>query len=236
MIEIKKNKEPEQLTTYRLSKKLEPSYSKMHGLKVSQFIEGGSDEDLYKIVLDSLAKEQGYLCAYCMRRIPQKSVYPQMTIEHVIPQNSAKKNNPILSITYSNMVAVCNGNRNSLNNKDKTCDAKRGTLPDKEQVLFVNPLESSTLRNIYYYGNGEIHSSDDDQEKCINDVLNLNCSAVQLPDARKSALNALQGIIHNKYHNRTAPPSYFQDLLNHYQNQEKKTPYVGILIWWLILF
>ena len=229
MIGINKGHEPYELITYRQNVE-DASYSNMNGAKISQFINGGSDDKLYEVVLNSLAKEQGFICAYCMRRIPQKKVYPQMTIEHINPQHAINKDE---ALDYQNMVAVCNGNRNSSDNNSKTCDARRAVLPLRDQTLYLNPLIPSTLRNIYYLGNGEIHSSNKNEEECINNVLNLNCDAIQLPDARKSALNALQQKIRKDYPKKRATKRYFQGLLNHYNSQEYKTPYVGILIAWL---
>ncbi|WP_207710209.1 hypothetical protein, partial [Neglectibacter sp. X4] len=53
-------------------------------------------------------------------------------------------------------------------------------------------------------------------------------------DCRKQALNALQCDISKKYPNKDVPQDYFQKLLDRYTTQTgKKTPYVGILIYWL---
>ena len=69
MIEIKKGKEPYELLSYR--KKARANYDNM---------------DCKQTVLESLMREQGYLCAYCMRRIPEERELPfgvkPATIEH----------------------------------------------------------------------------------------------------------------------------------------------------------
>lgn len=56
MIEIKKFREPRKLESYR--QKTDASYA-------------GMKSDLKKEILDSLLQEQGHICAYCMRRIPE---------------------------------------------------------------------------------------------------------------------------------------------------------------------
>ena len=61
MIEIKKGREPKELVEYRQSP--EASYENM-------------DSNLKTIVLNQLMREQGHLCAYCMRRIPEKRKLP----------------------------------------------------------------------------------------------------------------------------------------------------------------
>lgn len=76
MIEIKKGREPKELVEYRQLP--DASYENM-------------DSHLKNIVLDHLLHEQGHLCAYCMRRIPEKRKLPigvqGATIEHWFPRN-----------------------------------------------------------------------------------------------------------------------------------------------------
>ena len=71
MIKINKGKEPVCLTSYKKQK-----FSSYDGL---------SKENKYEII-ESLMKEQGYLCAYCMQRISHEK---GATIEHITPQSSA---------------------------------------------------------------------------------------------------------------------------------------------------
>ncbi|MBR6835780.1 MAG: hypothetical protein IKM72_07225 [Oscillospiraceae bacterium] len=138
MIEIKKGKEPKELIQYR--KQNNATYDNMHGARVSE----QQNEDVYHIVLNSLVREQGGLCAYCMCRIPERKGMPSCTIEHIVPQSECK-NNPEKAIDYRNMLAVCSGNRNATSDADKTCDARR-----KNQKLNLNPLDKSTLKGIKY--------------------------------------------------------------------------------------
>ena len=65
MLYIKKGKEPPSLTAYKKEN--------------NAYFDGCNKEDIRK----NLLKEQGYLCAYCMRRIDQK----HMKIEHWYPEN-----------------------------------------------------------------------------------------------------------------------------------------------------
>ena len=66
MIEIKKEQEPSELITHRKT-----AYATYENMPV----------ETHQAVLNSLMHEQGFLCAYCMRRIPQKGRIPSATIE-----------------------------------------------------------------------------------------------------------------------------------------------------------
>ncbi|MCI8429045.1 MAG: hypothetical protein HFI16_02140 [Lachnospiraceae bacterium] len=117
MIEIKKGNEPKELLQYR--QRDFATYADM-------------PSDVKKKVIEGLLSEQGHLCAYCMSRIDGGDGKHRATIEHCIPQSvSAEKER----LNYKNMVAVCWGNRDAHSNDDKSCDAKRGSLPLEQQDM-----------------------------------------------------------------------------------------------------
>lgn len=62
------------------------------------YYDGFSAKDDIK---QALLLEQGYICAYCMRRIKKE----KMTIEHYIPQAADEG----LALEYHNMLGVCMG-------------------------------------------------------------------------------------------------------------------------------
>lgn len=62
MIEIKKGREPEKLLRYR--QRAGASYEQM-------------DKDVKDELLEKLLNEQGHICAYCMRRIPETRSLPE---------------------------------------------------------------------------------------------------------------------------------------------------------------
>ncbi len=82
---IKKGKEPNSLTEYRLQE-----YA---------YYDGYQERDQLK---DALLKEQKYICCYCMQRISKD----KMKIEHWQPQSKF----PELQLAYSNLLAACLGN------------------------------------------------------------------------------------------------------------------------------
>lgn len=221
MILIRKKREPSALQQYKTV--VGASYQNMHGAPTGRNLENGEPEDLYEVVLEHLMNEQGRICAYCMRRIPDSKRRPGATIEHIDPQSMT---DPEKALDYNNMLAVCNGNRNARSNDDKTCDARRGN-----KQLDLNPLIGRTLESIKYRNSGRIYSDDDNIETQLNEVLNLNCESLNLIKCRKQALNAMLNKLENKH---KGDREYYRRLLSHYENESGiKTPYVGILIWWL---
>ena len=105
MIKITKGREPDELLKYR--KKKFASYE-------------GMDRSVKDAVIEALMEEQRYMCAYCMRRIPQANGNPPVSIEHWEAQSS----HPEKVLDYRNMLAVCSGNRGCGCKDNMTCDAR----------------------------------------------------------------------------------------------------------------
>lgn len=205
-----------------------------------------SSYDAYKLlnhsekeqILKSLMIEQGHICAYCMRKIPDERELPpdidKVTIEHWLPRRPADNTERGQGLDYNNMFAVCSGNRGRRNTRktsDYTCDAKRSK---NHPQLTLNPCEPETIAKIKYKEDGEIYSEDKKINYDLNICLNLNCtsSGVDLPKTRKAVLDALQSCIPTE--SITDAVSYCQSILKLYQSEaDPKTPYVGILLWWL---
>ena len=217
MIEIKKGREPKELVEYRQLP--DASYENM-------------DSHLKNIVLDHLLHEQGHLCAYCMRRIPEKRKLPigvqGATIEHWFPRNPDSGVDYGQGLDYRNMLAVCSGNRGCGDERNLTCDAKRGN--DK---LTVNPCNSKTLHSITYSHNGKIKSTDTRIDEDLNERLNLNSEVVSLPENRKQVLDALIMNIKEKHPAGDIKPYCRRKLEQIKSMDDDKIPFVGILIWWL---
>lgn len=217
MINIKKGREPAELAEYRRLKGA--SYENMSG-------------QLKEIILEKLLREQGHLCAYCMRRIPETrrlpAGVPGATIEHWFPRNPEDKDDHGQSLDYKNMLAVCAGNRGCGDKENMTCDAKRGN-----DILKVDPRNEATLRSLTYTSNGRIKSSDTEIDRDLNVSLNLNCEAISLPENRKQVLNELIKNI-KKTHPTGDISQYCKRRLEQLKNMDDpKIPFVGILIWWL---
>lgn len=155
-------------------------------------------------VLKDLLKEQGYICAYCMRTINENNA----TIEHIIGQkykdSSSNKIGEIEDTNYDNMLAVCKGD----SCQDKShCDKSRADFQSTRSLLFVSPLNSTHMTNIKFSQSGVIyykepedkidirHETVDDKEirYDINKVLNLNCK--NLIEQRGRIINSVKSIL-----------------------------------------
>lgn len=86
MIYINKTHEPNSLTEYR--KTIGSSYK-------------GLPSHTKDELRESLLKDQGYICAYCMKPIHKVN---DTKVEHYIPQENANE------LDYHNLLAVCTGN------------------------------------------------------------------------------------------------------------------------------
>lgn len=225
-----------------------PAPSELETLKKEAEKLGLSDKEAYdrlrnplkSKVREALMQEQGHLCAYCMRRIPDERIMEtdndlsDVYIEHWQARSSTKNTSENKGLDYKNMLAVCSGNEKAPEARGKhkrkyfTCDKKR-----ENTSLKVNPLDVVTLETIYYLSDGRMKSTDKDIDADIHIRLNLNCSteAVTLPQNRKAVLDAIQAEI------ITMEGDLYQncrDLLHIWESEtDPKTPYIGIAIWWL---
>lgn len=185
-------------------------------------------------VRQSLVEEQGGLCAYCMCRIPRSDAVPQIApiiIEHIIPRDPLDGRDVGQGLDYNNLLAVCHGNKSSRGTRqfaDLTCDAHRGNSEFRK----VNPCRPETLISIVYSLDGKIDAVDPDARYDLVNILNLNCPNSPLTAERKSALDCLIMELGN------VPEDYILDYcisrINEFQAENtQKTPYAGILIWYL---
>lgn len=190
-------------------------------------------------VRESLLREQGHICAYCMRELPDDRAtenIPAQHIEHWIPlsRDCDSTVGGCSALDYNNMLAVCSGNDGNTPQACKhkkhrfTCDKSRGN-----DLLKVNPLHPETLSTIYYKSDGVIKAKDPEINDDIDKKLNLNCNydGVTLPQNRKALLDAVQEAINSE-------PGDLRDkctkqLRMWESEKDPKTPYIGIAIWWL---
>lgn len=224
-----------------------PAPPDLEVLKKEAEKQGLSDKEGYDLlrnplkeqVREALMQEQGHLCAYCMRRIPDERILQEDTdlsdayLEHWQSRSSAGGTGENKGLDYQNLLAVCSGNEKApgatgrRKGRHLTCDKKRGNAP-----LTVNPLDAATLATISYTSDGKIKSSDPTINDDLNIRLNLNCSeeAVTLPENRKAMLDTIQELVFQEEDLLQA----CMDQLHIWENEtDPKTPYIGIVIWWL---
>lgn len=119
-------------------------------------------QDVKEKLRDKLLADQGGICCYCLKRIPEKKL-PKSKIEHFRCRDKYKD----LEVDYSNLFIACNGLGNS---GLKTCD----TLKDKTDINSFSLTQTNFEAVIKYGRDGSIISSNPDIEKDINEVLGLN--------------------------------------------------------------
>jgi uncharacterized protein (TIGR02646 family) len=212
MILIKKSAEPSEWTKYRLTP--------------------GVDFNPIPELRDSLYREQGYICAYCMRRIPHrdmlgsdsngKKTNEDHRIEHILCQELHDDR----KLDYKNLVICCPGHIGTSDH----CDRAKGN-----NDISFSPMDETFIRTIAYSADGTIKSSNSVYDDEMNRLLNLNDD--MLRENRKSTWKGvLEQICQKKFTKGllTKQLSYYKSM--HKQNIEGNDelaykPYCGIVIY-----
>jgi uncharacterized protein (TIGR02646 family) len=134
---------------------------------------------------DVILEEQGYICAYCNRRIHKglPETDEQLRIEHIEPKSTY----PDKTFDYYNLVGACYGdqreNERTVPPRSLHCDVKKD---DNEIPNGLFPTNINCETNILYDIEGMTSSKDNLIDTAINNILNLNC--VKLVNDRKNVL------------------------------------------------
>jgi len=145
-------------------------------------------------VLEDLLNEQGYICAYCMRKISLDNAQ----IEHIIGQNYIDEQKQEIGKTedtnYNNMLAVCQG---SFCDKETHCDSSRSKYQEKRPILNISPLNKKQMNSIKFSQSGIVYYENIDDETEIsfdlNKVLNLNCKNIK--NDRKKIITIIKRLL-----------------------------------------
>lgn len=148
MIRIEKTKEPNSWTAHRLTE--------------------GAKYEATSDLREALMADQGYICGYCMRRIPvqDKGTAETTRIEHVVPQSVLSREE---AMDFRNMIICCPGAITSTSEKECHCDRHKGEKP-----ISFTPFDENFIDTLSYKNDGAIISSNPIYNREINDVLNLN--------------------------------------------------------------
>lgn len=123
---------------------------------------------------EALLEDQGYVCCYCQKRIPEK-LLPKSKIEHFECRHSF----PDKQLDFKNLFIACNGIGNK---KERTCDTKKDKYSLNSFDFFTTTFEDE----IAYSKIGTISAKNNDIDAELNDILNLNDD--NLIEARKQVL------------------------------------------------
>lgn len=169
----------------------------------------------------SLLEEQGYLCAYCMRRIADGGA--ETKIEHLQARNLSNE------LVYQNLLAVCHGNEGRPR-EHQTCDSRKGN-----RKLQFSPLDIADMNTIYYDHQGHILSTKNGIQQELDDVLNLNDEDGYLIYNRQKTLHLFLKTIRQSLGNKSLTKTQLEKKLRFYEGGEqgKKVPYCGIIVWYL---
>ncbi|WP_392341099.1 retron system putative HNH endonuclease [uncultured Shewanella sp.] len=204
MKQIFKSREPKSLLQYRNN--------------VDAIYDGPNFTPVKSDIRESLLKEQGYLCAYCMRRISIN----RMKIEHFLCQ----KSNPDEQLNYSNLLGCCEGGEGS-RPAEQTCDTKKGS-----KVLTFSPVTLTINTLITYSSSGLIESTHKQFSIELNDVLNLN--KIRLKENRAAAQEGIEELLNSRAGKRSK--AELKIMIDKYINVSadgKFKEYYGCIIFYL---
>ena len=218
MLYILKQTEPPELTALRKTRIAE-DFENLQVTRKANYDD--LKDDIRKKVRAELLKEQGYLCAYCMRPIDD------VRIEHQQPQADF----PELDLQYSNFLGVCVGfyheNENTHADHQKPhCEKVRGNIP-----LKINPLDVETIAQLKYTSNGRLISDDETIYKDVDKTLNLNLETLRL--RRLKVLDGVKKGLSLRY--KTISADIYAQQIEKYSNFKdgKREKYCGIILYYL---
>lgn len=216
MIKITKNKEPKEWFEYRSTP--------------------GVDYQSIPELVRSLLREQGYICAYCMRRIPCHDKlhkkdginYVQTDENHRIEHIHSRERHPDEKLNYSNMVICCPGHIGN----EEHCDRLKGS----KDISFT-PFDENFISTLSYHSDGTIISTNHQYDKEINEILNLTTPLLK-ENRRQSWNTVIKELVANnkgKVWTKAIVSKYIQK----YSSMHSKDgllqyiPYCGIVVYML---
>lgn len=178
---------------------------------------------------ESLLESQGYLCAYCMRRIDDAD---HAKLEHLYPQSlSIAEGHPEQTVDYSNMLVSCMGGSDERGRsyETQTCDSHKGN-----ETISIDPCSQSDINTIRYRRNGEIFSTNPVFNRDLDETLNLNCREAFLPQNRAKVYEAMQKAIERESpKTHEAKRSFARRKLRDLESACAREPFEGVMVYCL---
>jgi len=209
MRHLRKGPEPESLTRYRLGP--DATYD-------------GLPQEAKDEIRERLAREQGFICCYCMQRITPAPL--GMKIEHWAPQGGAATHHRQLD--WKNLLGACKGNE-GMPPRAQHCDTRKGDVP-----LTVSPTDPNCEQRLRFLPDGTVASDDPAIDNDLNQTLNLNYAV--LKNNRRAVLDALLTTMERKYPGRPWPGAAMERelaQLQQFDEQGMLRPYCQVPIYWL---
>ncbi|MFK8163257.1 MAG: retron system putative HNH endonuclease [Lewinella sp.] len=172
----------------------------------------GMPPETRRVVVNQLLEEQNYLCAYCCASINSKT----MKIEHW----KTRTNHPDQDLVYTNLLAVCYGDR--FCSTELHCDRSR----EEKTELTITPLRKDQIDKVFFEkGTGRINSSDPELafDLITPKRLNLNCNL--LTKQRSTVLARFRNALESKRKrelrkNNNYSPNFTRLLVNQVASRE----------------
>lgn len=137
---VRKAGAPHAYRAWRKTMKGQPNEDFPHGLQ----------NPLKKELHDALLHEQGYLCAYTMKRVG----YATSHIEHIKPESVCREEVRGSDLDYENMVACFP--KEGMETAYRYGAQKRGSWWDNDGAEFITPLNPACERHFRFDGEGNI--------------------------------------------------------------------------------
>jgi uncharacterized protein (TIGR02646 family) len=167
---ITKNDEPQSFKDWKDNDKMykrgKPNWDRFNHSKY---------QDIKTELLESLKKEQGYICCYCEVKLQENDYHP----EHLKPKSKGRY--PELQLEYENLLCSCQLETES--GEPRHCGNSKGSWYDKN--LLVSPLNTDCELKFKYNYDGTIDHTDKASELTI---IHLQLSIDKLNDLRNNAI------------------------------------------------
>jgi uncharacterized protein (TIGR02646 family) len=181
--------------------------------------QGAKDE-----LRERLAREQGFLCCYCMQRI--RAEPDAMKIEHWASQTAAETTHRQLD--WKNLLGACRGSEGRPF-AEQHCDTRKG-----EDSITVNPMEPRCEQLVRFLADGTIESTDPAFQRDLTHTLNLN--QARLLHNRKAVLEALRESLERKYPGTSWSKDVLERELAERQQPDARgqlSEYCQVSVYWL---
>jgi uncharacterized protein (TIGR02646 family) len=185
---------------------------------------GNLPQEVKDEIRERLARDQGFLCCYCMQRIRAES--DAMKIEHWASQTAPSTRERQLD--WKNLLGACCGNEGKPL-RDQHCDTRKG-----ETSITVNPTEERCEHLVRFLADGTVESGDPTVQEDLTQTLNLNY--VRLKNNRRAVLDSLRESMERKYPGATWTKEAMERQLAELQQPDahgRLSEYCQVAIYWL---
>ena len=178
---------------------------------------------VYDRLLETLLKEQGYICCYCGVAIDKESCH----IEHFKPQGIDET----MRFDYFNLMVSCQGE----DDKPRVpvhCGHKKDKWYDEK--LLVSPLIANCVEFFNYSAAGEILPIEEPSKKVAAEttIENLSLNIPKLQRMRQAAIDAELELLDNDDFNEEEIRNIIKDYLE-LDNDGKYKPFCAAIIYTL---